>query len=576
MPMIPLNKTLSLRPYLETITEHCQGLTKEELLDVIIGIAQDIPQNQRAEFLNKFPRLSKQTVSSKTSSRDWLTQILDLKAEVQARMKSVEDGSYYDENDAWDEYNDEGPPSLTEEMKTELESYFREVDKIFWRGHFSEAKDLYHALLNFMEESEDPFFGSGAIDYYVDIDCREVRARYCRCLAETQNEPKKLAKEMIKAMNLQASVQPYRLELSEEKYPMLRDVMATKQGDLPNWDLFLNEWKNLLKQHDTDRSYLLLMEVTTMTEGSEGLASLAKRLGEKQPRGYLYWIQELRKRSDWKTTISACQEALQSISQNTFKVQVAEYLIEAAQTIDDKKMILTGRREKFFASLSRTDLVDCLAEASDQKARDSEIKIILEHLLNLKEQKTLQTLILILSGKLDEAFERIKNSKAIGWSDGKSGTGILFGSLLTVLTKGADNAQVIKTVLQRYADQDSRDDRPDLMEKHKNGFGVTREIKKSLQEISATPRQQEKWLSWTTGIAERRIDHILTNKHRRAYGRAAEVLGALAEYYVIQNDPSKAAALLREHRDKKYNRFPAFKQELRDVLGSSKVLKNLA
>ena len=228
------NKLWALRPYLEAITEHCQDLTKEELLDVIISIVQDIPQNQRVEFLKKFPHLSKQTVSSKATSRDLLTQILDLKAEVQVRIKSVEDGSYYDENDAWGEYDDEGPPLLTEEMKTELESYFRKADKIFCAGHYPETKDLYHALLSFVKDSEDPFFGSGPIDYHVDIDCREVRARYCRCLAEIQNEPKRLAKEMLKAMDLQASVNSYRLELSEEKHPMLQDVMAAKPGDLPN------------------------------------------------------------------------------------------------------------------------------------------------------------------------------------------------------------------------------------------------------------------------------------------------------------------------------------------------------
>jgi hypothetical protein len=184
-------------------------------------------------------------------------------------------------------------------------------------------------------------------------------------------------------------------------------------------------------------------------------------------------------------------------------------------------------------------------------------------------------LILILSGKLDEAFERSKDSKAIGWSGDESGTGILFGSILTALTKQSDTAHVINTVLQRHADKDSQDDWLDPNKKHKNTFGVTREIKKSLQDISVTSKQQETWLSWVTSIAERRIDHILTNKHRKAYGRAAEVLGALTEYHVVQKDTDKAATLLREYRDKKYNRFPAFKEELRRVLDSSKLLRSL-
>lgn len=137
--------------------------------------------------------------------------------------------------------------------------------------------------------------------------------------------------------------------------------------------------------------------------------------------------------------------------------------------------------------------------------------------------------------------------------------------------------QTIKAILQQYADSHScyTDWFDENEGTNKVESGVTDEILKTLKNILTTPEQEERWMMWAVRIANNRIGHILTNKHRRAYGRAAEILGALAEYHLIKNNRAKAATLIQENRDKKYNRFPAFKQELKNVMGSSKLLREL-
>ncbi len=71
-----------------------------------------------------------------------------------------------------------------------------------------------------------------------------------------------------------------------------------------------------------------------------------------------------------------------------------------------------------------------------------------------------------------------------------------------------------------------------------------------------------------------RIDHIVSNKHRRAYERAAQVLGSLAEAYIAMDKKSKAVKILHKYYNEKYNRFSAFRREVKAIVKNSDILKN--
>ena len=44
---------IALKPYLDTITGYCNTLSSEELTDIIISLAKDIPTAGRVKFLGK-------------------------------------------------------------------------------------------------------------------------------------------------------------------------------------------------------------------------------------------------------------------------------------------------------------------------------------------------------------------------------------------------------------------------------------------------------------------------------------------------------------------------------------------
>lgn len=82
-------------------------------------------------------------------------------------------------------------------------------------------------------------------------------------------------------------------------------------------------------------------------------------------------------------------------------------------------------------------------------------------------------------------------------------------------------------------------------------------------------RTKHRYLSWALETGRKRIEQIVSNKHRGAYDRAAETLGALAERYLLNGEEEKSRSLIDEYRNQRYNRYPAFRRELDSLIAVS-------
>ncbi len=76
-------------------------------------------------------------------------------------------------------------------------------------------------------------------------------------------------------------------------------------------------------------------------------------------------------------------------------------------------------------------------------------------------------------------------------------------------------------------------------------------------------------VAWS--IAERRVKEILDKKHRRAYERAAMLVGAVAEARIMAGDPESGHALLEDVRQQ-FSRYSAFTRELDKIARRSPLL----
>lgn len=569
--MHPEKSTLALKPYLESIRIRCQRLSKDEILDIISGIAQDIPMHKRGEFLGKIDALSKGKIEVPLSGGDILSQITDLKDTVDERIASIENGTFHEDYDAWDDYSyDEDPDALSEEQKEELEALFWQAERLFLSGQARLAREVYEALFEFFSTDSD--YSVGVSEYDIDINFREQRARYCRCVYEASTSNERV-KEVMQAMQIHAAMDQYHFDLSGERYLMFQDVIDAKMGELPDWEAFLPEWKKALSRKTTDRGAVLLLEAINWIDGIEGVATLARKWGASQPRGYLYWLDVLMSAEDWRGVSQRAQQALKSFKMGDFRAQVAVMLVRAGEELNEGNLILKGKRERFYSLPNDRHLIDLIEEAEKNNQRGRELHNALE-VLKTQEQHTLQVKALLMAGELGDAYSKAKNSDHIGWSYGNNAGGVLLGGILAALTDCAAKAPVITNLLQRYTNIKtySFEISEDYVTPDREDTVVSNEILKGLKGAVILPADKKKFMSWAERIGRRRIDHIVTNKYRNAYGRAAEVLGALAECWAVDGKTEKSRGIIEEFRNQKYNRFTAFKREIDQVIGNSGIL----
>jgi tetratricopeptide (TPR) repeat protein len=568
---------IALKPYLDSIFGYCDTLSKEELTKIIIDMAKDVSTSGRVVFLEKLESFltdGKKVMAPDTESVDQVLDAIEaLRESIQERIQSIEDGSYWDEIDDWRNvgYDDEEPDYISDDDAGELESFFDEADSLFLEDNLEDARKVYGALFDLMDEiQEEAYFSPG-----YEVDLREARARYCRCVYETADAGKRLA-EFVTAMEIDV-FSPYNQNDYNEDYPMLQDVIDAKPGEMQGLEAFLPAWKKALSKRGTKaRSAVLLLEVVNRLEGISGVSKLARKWKNSQPQGYLFWLNILKNENDQQAMVEVSKEGLKALKKGKSRERVAEFLIDAATNLKDAQHLLLGKRESFFSHMNDQNLLDLTEEALKQNSREKELDRVIQFFKARKsmddDQKSLYIKTLLMSGKLNSAFAMAKKEKSVGWSY-NSNAGVVFGSVLTVLAGHSEKSGTIKTLLKGYANKGSTySDRISI----EGGMGTSfyDEIIKGLKQKEETKSKASEYLSWAEKIGNGRIDHIVSNKHRNAYGRAAQVLGSLAETYASMGQKSKAVKILHKYYNEKYNRFSAFRREVKAVVMGSGLLRN--
>jgi hypothetical protein len=569
---------IALKPYLDTITGYCDSLSNEELTHLIVTLAKGIPTSGRVNFLEKIKSCLPDGGAARTPDPSPVEQTLNeieaLKESIEERIESIEDGSYWDEPAHWDEdgYYDEEPDYIGEDQADELESIFDDAESLFLNDRLAEARQVYEALFNLIGFVKEKTYSSPE----PQTDIREARARYCRCVYETSGADKRLdAFEAAMEIGVFSTHEP---DDYDEDYPLMQDVIDARPGKMGNLDSFWPEWKKVLSTSELKgRSAVLLLEAVNRLEGISGVSKLAKKWKNAQPQGYLFWLNLLNEESDHSGIVAVSKEGLKALKRSRFRERVATFLIEAAKESHDPKNLLLGKRERFFSHMDDQKLLDLTDEAFQQKARNQELSKVIKYFKARRsideDEKNLFIKTLLMSGKLGDALAMVKREKCVGWSYGSS-AGVVFGSALSVLANHSDKASTINALLAGYANNKSN---------YIKGISINDnmstsfygEILEGLKKKKFTKSQTAEYLAWAERIGKRRIDHIVSNQHRGAYARAAQVLGSLAEAYAAMGQKAKAIKILHTYFNEKYKRFHAFRREVKGVVVRSDLLRNV-
>ena len=583
--MADTTQILALKPYLEAVENCCRKLSYQELCDLIREIAQEVSPQERAHFLARLESRPQpdELMTEVELDDELLERIRELKEEILERQEAIEDGTYYEEYDdysdyrGYDGYYDDEVEVISEEQREELANLFAETDHLFLAKELDSARRAYRSLLSMFdaigeEEEEEEFaFPYSFSAYDIKINWRETRSRYSRCVYEMTPSEDRVS-QMIQAMEVHVNQFESRYAPSEGDYPLLQDVIDARAGELPDREEFLKEWRDALIEYGTNRAQILFLEAVNFLEGIAGVARAVRQ--QRIPVGYVYWLDLLTTQQAWQEIGEIAQEALENMPEDQLRAQAAEMLNVAGIETGNQGLMLQGKREAFYSTPNRFSLAPLLEEACRQGVRNDELEKALYFLNNKEHVVQLNVQVLFMLGRLDEASELVDTEKSLGWSYGGTGIGIFFGGLLTALTRADAQGVTIQTLLKRYAGSSSSysfystttsDSETDSL--------ILREIQQGLQNLPLEDTKKQEWLTLAEKMGGSRIDGIVSNQHRKSYDRAAEVLSALMECYLLNEQQSEARLLLDTYRNQKYKRYSAFRKELDTVMRNSALLR---
>jgi hypothetical protein len=467
------------------------------------------------------------------------------------------------EEDRWDGgYDDEEPDDLSEDHIEELHSLFDEAGMLFLQERLTDARQVYAALFTLIHN-----LNQKTHLYLPDsLELREGRARYCRCLIEAGAG--KLTDAFIQAMDIEAEAKDLDNSLSGD-FPLMRDIIDAGPGEIGDLTQFLRDWCDFLSGRDISRNRIadLLLEAVFEREGIAGAGKLAQAWKEKQPRGYLFWIGRLLARKEWETVMTESQTALGVLPEGKYREKVSEFVIEAASALKDGDAILLGKRERFFSRLCDENFKDLLAEAISRKVKEAELETVLCFIRDQATsdyRKSYQVRLLLMAGRLKPAFDLVRNESGIGWSTGNAG--VVFGAILSTATGHIDHAGAVRELLRHYSERAIAYSYRITIDDGKDPALFYREIVTGLKNGRPADTEVAEVFSWAMEIGEKRIDGIVSNKHRGAYDRAARVLGCLAEALAVAGKKDDSRKLLRTYYSEKYNRSSAFRASFGDNL----------
>ncbi|MGM0599837.1 MAG: hypothetical protein ACQETH_08495 [Candidatus Rifleibacteriota bacterium] len=578
-------RDIGLKPYLQTIKNACENFSKNELVEILIELAKNKPTVAREFFLEEFrsaiaaKSLSKpEKIAAQASSTEKILKAIKiLFEEIQDRVGLIENGEY-DELEDWDwqeydYYDDQAPDYLSERQISELVSFLKIAQRYFFNNQSEEAEQIYSGVFKILNEYN--------YDHWIDfsrfgLNICEERARYVRAVYEA-SKPKTRLKKIASLMLHETSDYNER-QFDNPNFPLLGDVINTKVAQMPDLDSFCEAWKSFLEKKGCQgRPARLLVEVVDKLEGLNGIARIARDWKNMQPDGYLYWLERLNGLERYDEVVKISKEALNVLEPGEVREKACDLLIDAGLLLNKKKITLEGKREKFFSYPCDKNLLEIQNEAVVQKVRDKELETLLFYFKRLRKRdgnlKSLHLKVLLMAGKVEEAFLLAKDQSFVGWSYGFN-AGLMFGAALYIAADCPDNASILEKLIENYA---ARSSVYSFLLSEDQEVGETtfyNEILKGLKSSKNTESSAKKYFKWAVALGKKRVEQIVSNQHRKAYGRAALTLGAMAESFLSQGNKEQANTIIRKYYSEMFKRHNSFKKEVREVIFRSSLLSN--
>jgi hypothetical protein len=577
---MPPTAKLPLKAFWDAVEQRLTACSAEELRTILRALARETSPSERQVFLGRLqpPEGVDTSVLQAIQQEDLLADIDDLIQEMQNEMENFDEDRY-----DWQEWDDEDSLGPYEPFVDPLSVLFDRTEAVFDQGNLPLARTAYQKLFAALNLEDE--YGRGvrpgdleAVD--IDVAC----ARYLRAVYE--GEPPAQRPEVLFAQLLE--VQSW----GSGRLPMLSELLEVLPQPLSGQEQFLSDWIALLKTREGYEADTWLREAIRLTRGAAGLAELARREGLQRPRAYLDWCAVLAQEGQPHQVLDAAREALQTLPPALpMRAAIADYLCQAATTLQQPEIIQAGRWEAFQAKptlrrlLEFRDAVpdgeqqqqlltaarylqDCLdhppayiEEYVYKRADDLEIPIRVH-------ESTLAHAYL-LAGEWESARQLSLPAKVLGWSSSTNPQGLVVAFFLTLLSGKTANTlptnlrQLWLWSLQNSVGFGEWQFAPDGETAPTERLG--RIYSDLFSHFTLAIDSQEQLLTWCLEVAKQRVQAIVGGQHRNSYDKAAVLISACAEVLRSRGNRQEASLLLAEIR----NRFPRHRAFLKELSAAS-------
>lgn len=569
------SRPLTVKKFAEMLDERLRTLSREELEGVLRDMGYDLPPSSRESFLLKLEPTAPATEADLLAQCE---EVVECVRQFRAELKERFEDPPPPQNDWYGETEDDP----YEDLREDLASLLDDVRCVFEAGRWAIASRAYEEVLAILQLTDE--WGRGLSLWSVDRDAetvvRETAARCLRCVYETAKPSDRPRALLAKARELKGIV------LGRRENPSLADAEEVFVDDLPERDLFLEEWQALLAGEADDLARALLGEAAVLHRGSDGLADLAQTRGEEDPRLFLELVRALRIEGKEDEAVRAARAALKRLPARLgLRAEIADELAAAARKAGIDDAIAEARWEAFVSDPGLRRLLDLhdidgardgrrtwMLRAADRLAERTEESGRRE--TRQDEERLLRAHALLLAGERDAALALVKTQKPLGWSYASRAQAVVCAVLLEWLCHDSaeEDVPAVKRLVEMYVGEDSPGHAVTEADEPRETSAITLRERALRAHREASEDGEDSWqddehlLDGCRRIAVKRANEIARHKYRGAYGRAGAVLAAVAETLRARGNRSAAAGILRRFR-KEHGRKYAFIAELKRALG---------
>lgn len=344
----------------------------------------------------------------------------------------------------------------------------------------------------------------------------------------------------------------------------LRDMERVAVEPLPEWQTFLEQWRELLGRKHRGRSQdwafqEQVREVCLRLEGPEGLATIARET--RQADDLRAWCDSLVAKRAWKAALPAFEEAARIVvDEASARGEFLDGAALAAMSLERRDLAAHLERAWRLAPTSLR-LRRWLGTSTGKPMLR---KRVAEALVVCPQSATRQRALLCLLGEeFTSAADLLTKASGLGWSDAEHPGNLVFPLFARLLgSKPAKNDRVLRDSFdleELLAATAVHDDEPVVPAPEASALlemaGITRITDPSVRSIVLAAMK-------TATLS--RLEGVTNSKRRRHYAAAADLVATC-----IACDPTNESALWAETLKTRYSRYPGLRAELDTVTRTS-------